>query len=144
MPAMADPYRRAAVAYVVYGLVYLVGAILQLTPDRQRDFFGFVPWWAFYVAGAAVILTLPVLVWRRYKWFTRILSIFPAIKALSLFIKQGRLMGAGEPTVPYNWFFAVVALAAGALLFRAGWGLQLEQPGGRDEAGRDEADPAEE
>lgn len=124
MTALADPYRRAAVAYGVYGIAYLVGAILQLTLDRQRDFFGFVPWWAFYVAGAALVLMLPVLIWRRYRWLSRILSFLVAIKALTLCIKQGRLMGAGEAPVPYNWFFIVVAIVAAGLLFRAGWGRQ--------------------
>ena len=108
---LADPYRRAAVAYFVYGVVYLVGAVIALSPDRQRDFFGFVPWWAFYIAGLALIITLPVLVWQRRMWFTRVLSIFPVIKALSLLIKQGKLMGQGEPSLTYNWFFALVALS---------------------------------
>jgi len=121
---LADPYRRAAVAYFVYGVVYLVGAVIALSPDRQRDFFGFVPWWAFYIAGLALIITLPVLVWQRRMWFTRVLSIFPVIKALSLLIKQGKLMGQGEPSLAYNWFFALVAMGAGVFLFRAGWGEQ--------------------
>ncbi len=118
------PYRRAAVGYAVYGSVYLLGAILQLTPDRQRDFFGFVLWWSFYIAGAALILTLPILVWRRFRWFTRILAFFPAIKAVTLLVKQGRLIGEGAPTNTYNWLFALVALVASALLFVAGWGAQ--------------------
>ncbi len=108
-------------AYVVYGLVYLVGAASQLTPDRQHDFYG-VPWWAFFVIGAALVGTFPVLIWKRYRRFTQILSVFPAIKAATLLLKQGKLMGAGEPTVPYNWFFAVVALTASVILFRVSFG----------------------
>ena len=104
MSRFSDPYRRAAAGYVAYGLVYLFGAVVQLTPERQHDFWGFVPWWAFYLVGLALIMGLPVLIWRRYMWFTRILAIFPAIKALTLLVKQGRLMGQGEPTVGYNWF----------------------------------------
>jgi hypothetical protein len=121
---LAEPYRRAAVAYAAYGCVYLAGAVIQLTPERQRDFFGFVPWWVFYVAGAALVAGLPVLIWRRRMWFTRILAFFPVIKAVTLLIQQGKLVGQGEPTVPYSWFFAVVAMTAGVLLFRAGWGPQ--------------------
>jgi hypothetical protein len=121
---LVDPYRRAAAAYFVYGVVYLVGAVIALSPERQRDFFGFVPWWAFYVAGLALIVTVPVLVWQRRMWFTRVLSVFPVLKALSLLIKQGKLIGQGEPTLAYNWFFALVAMGAGVLLFRAGWGEQ--------------------
>jgi hypothetical protein len=121
---LVDPYRRAAVAYLVYGVVYLVGAVIRLSPERQRDFFGFVPWWAFYIAGLALIVVVPVLVWQRRMWFTRVLSVFPMLKALSLLIKQGKLIGQGEPSLAYNWFFALVAMGAGMFLFRAGWGEQ--------------------
>ena len=124
MQILSQPYRRAAVAYVAYGSVYMVGAIMHLSPDRQRDFFGFVPWWAFYVVGALLVAWLPVLIWQQRMWFTRVLAIFPVIKSVTLLIKQGKLMGQGDPTVPYNWFFAVVAMVAGIFLFRAGWGPQ--------------------
>ncbi len=138
MLGLVDPYRRAAAAYAAYGLVYLTGAVMQLTPDRQRDFFGFVPWWVFYLAGLLVVCTLPVLVWRRYRWLTRVLSVFPAIKAFTLLIKQGRLMGIGEPTVIFNWFFAAVALVAAVLLFRAGWGAQDQARVGTSSVGVDQ------
>ena len=36
-------------------------SVLELTPERMRSFHG-VPWWAFYVAGAALVLALPLLV----------------------------------------------------------------------------------
>jgi len=116
-----DPWKAAALAYFTYGVVYLFGAASQLTPDRQHDFYG-VPWWAFFVVGAALVAVFPVLVWKRYRRFTQVLSIFPAIKAATLLMKQGKLMGAGEPTILYNWFFAVVALTASVMLFRASFG----------------------
>ena len=112
-----DPWKRAALAYILYGLVYLFGAASQLTPDRQQDFYG-IPWWAFFVVGAALVATFPVFIWKGYRRFTQILSIFPAIKAATLLMKQGKLIGAGEPTVTYNWFFAVVALSASVVMFR--------------------------
>ena len=109
-------------AYVAYGSVYMVGAIMHLSPDRQRDFFGFVPWWVFYVAGALLVACLPVLIWQKRMWFTRVLAIFPVIKSVTLLIKQGKLMGQGDPTVPYNWFFALVAMITTAfLLFAIRW-----------------------
>ena len=114
------PYRVAAVFYFFYGLVYLGGAISRLTPDRMVTFFGFVPWWAFYVAGGLMVAVLPLLVWRRYKWFTRIIAIGPAGKALSLCWRQARTPD-GE-TAMYDWFFIAVAITAAVLLFRAGWG----------------------
>ena len=47
-------YRRAAQGYLAYGVVYLFGAASQLTPERQHDFYG-IPWWAFFVVGAALV-----------------------------------------------------------------------------------------
>jgi hypothetical protein len=47
------------------------------------------------------------------------------IKALSLLLGLGKLLGEGEPTSLYRWFFSAVAMAAGVLLARAGWGTQL-------------------
>lgn len=119
-----DPYRRAAVMYFIYGVVYLLGAILQITPERMGDFFGFVPWWAFYLLGALSVVFIPVLVWYRLKWFTRVLAFGPAIKMISLVLKQYRLFIAGETPLFYNWLFIFVAFLATVHLFQAGWGRQ--------------------
>ena len=108
-------------AYAVYGLVYMFGAIVQLDQERQREFFGVLPWWSFYLVGAAIIAWFPVLIWNRRRTFTRVLSIFPFIKAMTLLIKQGKLLGAGEEALVYNWFFAVVAVTASVLLMKAGF-----------------------
>jgi len=115
------PYRRAAQGYFAYGVVYLIGAASQLTPDRQHDFYG-IPWWAFFVVGAALVAIVPWLIWRAHRRFTQVMSIFPGIKAMTLLMKQGKLMGAGEPTNVYNWFFVAVALTASVLMMRAGFG----------------------
>jgi len=117
---LRNPFASASLAYFVYGCVYLLGAALQMTPERQHDFYG-VPWWGFFVVGALLLIGLPVLIWQGRRRLTQVLSIFPALKALTLVAKQGKLMGAGEPTLAYNWFFAAVALSASVLLFRAGF-----------------------
>ena len=120
-----NPFKTAALAYFVYGCTYLLGAALQMTPDRQHDFYG-LPWWSFFVVGAVLVLGMPVLIRQERRRFTQILSVFPAIKALTLVVKQGKLMGASEPTIAYNWFFAAVALTASVLLFRAGFSSSPE------------------
>jgi len=126
-------YQTAAASYSIYGLIYLAGAIAQLTPERQINFFGFVPWWLFYLGGVFLILLLPVLIWRRPQslrgqltrmWFIRILAFGPAVKALSLLWKQSRLITAGQSSDLYNWFFCAIAIVASLFLFRAGWGPQ--------------------
>jgi hypothetical protein len=117
-------YRRAALAYAVYGCVYLGGAVAALTPDRKTTFFGVVPWWMFYVVGAVLLLALPVLIWREYMWLTRILSLGPAGKALALLWQQGRLVAeTGSPDL-FPLFFAALAVAAACLLALAGFGAQ--------------------
>ena len=117
-------YRRAALAYGVYGCVYLGGAVAALTPDRKTTFFGVVPWWAFYGVGALLLLALPVLIWREYMWLTRILSLGPAGKALALLWQQGRLVAeTGSPDL-FRLFFAALAVAAACLLALAGFGPQ--------------------
>lgn len=126
-------YQTAATSYGIYGLIYLAGAIAQLTPGRQITFFGFVPWWFFYLGGVLLVLLLPVLIWRRPQlprgqlirmWYTRILAFGPAVKALSLLWKQSRLITAGQSSDLYNWFFCAIAIVASLFLFRAGWGSQ--------------------
>ncbi len=117
---MRDRFKVAAAAYAVYGVVYLAGAFLELTPERMRSFHG-VPWWSFYVAGAALIAILPWLIARRHLWLTRILVLGPAVKALTLCWRQGRRISAGEPVLAYDWFFILVAVVATVLLARAGF-----------------------
>ena len=111
-----DPYHLAAACYFAYGLIYLGGAIVALTPQRRVTFFGFFPWWGFYLAGSLMLLLLPLLVWRRKRWLTRLLAFGPAGKALTLCWRQGR-----EGLVVHDLLFLVAAVLAAVLLFRAGW-----------------------
>jgi hypothetical protein len=104
----------------------MFGAVVQLDQERQREFFGVLPWWSFYLVGAGIIMWFPVLIWKRRRTFTRILSIFPFIKAMTLLIKQGKLLGAGEEALTYNWFFAVVAISASVLLMKAGFSKEKQ------------------
>ncbi len=121
------PYRRAAVAYAVYGTIYFGGACASLSEDRRGIYFGFVPWWVFYAAGALLLLILPVLVWKRRKWFTRILCLGPASKALVLCWRMAQPVEAGSPPLLFNLFFAGAAIVATLALFAAGWGPQLSK-----------------
>jgi hypothetical protein len=121
LPDDARRWRVAAGVYAAYGVVYLTGAVLNLTPERMTTFFGFVPWWAFYVAGLGLVVGLPVLVWKRYRWFTRILTLGPAIKALMLCWRQGRRLSAGEPLPVFDWVFMTVAMVAAGCLAWASW-----------------------
>ena len=117
-------YQRAAIAYLVYGCVYMGGAVAEILADetRQKSFFGgHVPWWAFYVVGALLIALMPVLVWKRYKWLTRILAFGPAGKAITLFWLMGKDLREGGGLDAYSLIFAFVAVGAACLLAYAGW-----------------------
>lgn len=114
-----DAHAQAGVAYACYGLTYLGGAVAQLSPDRMQTFFGFVPWWAFYVTGAVLVAVLPVVVWHGFRWFTLVLALGPSAKALTLAWRQGARWRAGEDLPSFDWFFALMALTAVAFMLRA-------------------------
>ena len=116
-----DPFRRAAVIYFFYGAIYFGGAIVQLTSERRTVFFGFVPWWAFYLLGALVVIGFPLLVWNRFKWFTRILAVGPFIKASTLAARQLPAEVESGSINPFPWIFAATAIWAAVHLFYAGW-----------------------
>ena len=116
-----DPFHRAAVIYFIYGAIYFGGALAQLTSERKTVFFGFVPWWAFYVLGAIVVIGFPLLVWNRYKWFTRILAFGPLFKAGTLAARQLPAEIVSGSMNPFPWIFAAAAIWAAVHLFYAGW-----------------------
>ena len=110
----------AALAYALYGFVYLWGAIGVLNPSRMITFWGVVPWWAFYLVGLAFMMSLPYLVLRGIRWLIFSLSFFTAFKTLWLFYMEGRHFAESAPVGAYNIFFAVVAMGASLTLLAAG------------------------
>jgi hypothetical protein len=110
---------RAALGYFFYGVVYLVGAMMELDPSRKIIFWGFVPWWSFYIAGALVMVTIPIFVARGVIWLTWIIAFFVAGKAGWLVWMQGRSFQQNASVDSYNTFFALVAGVAAMLLFHA-------------------------
>lgn len=119
--ARRDPFVHAAVAYVVYGLVYLGGAIARLTPDRKVTHWGFMPWWAFYVLGALLVVALPWAVLRWRPWAARILALGPASKALVLCMRIGQGRGSA-----FDVGFAGIAVVAALVLARAGLSERID------------------
>ena len=105
--------------YLLYGVVYLAGAIARLSPERQVSING-IPWWVFYALGVLVLIAFPILIWRGYKWFTRILLLGPALKAVTLISRELRM----ESIDLYNCLFAATAIAASLAMARASWGSQ--------------------
>lgn len=125
-PDQTRKYRQAAVGYLVYGLIYLAGAV-YLSSKEQAPQEGLI-WFAL---GAVMVIIIPIVIWKEFKWITRILALLVAVRVLGVL----RLISAGEGDpieVPWGGemsiqigavAFLIVAAAECYLLIRAGWDL---------------------
>jgi hypothetical protein len=124
MDLRARKYKQAALAYLVYGVIYLAGAIYLARIGRGP---GGTAWW--YLIGAAMAFGFPYLIWKRFKWVTRILAVLVLVRVIGL----ARIaLRAGTEQVPLPWggevttaqgaiLFMLIAVATCVLLARAGW-----------------------
>jgi len=124
MDSGARKYTQAAIGYLVYGVIYLAGAIYLGRIGRGPDA---TVWW--YVIGAAIALGFPYLIWKRFKWMTRILAVLVLVRVVGLIRVAVRAVAA---PVPLPWggeiatshgaiVFMLIAVTTGVLLARAGW-----------------------
>ncbi|GIV60151.1 hypothetical protein GQ464_003065 [Rhodocaloribacter litoris] len=124
MSASRTKYRQAAIAYLIYGLIYLSGAVyLMETGMTTRS--GAI----FYGLGVLFILVIPPLIWKGIRWFTRLIAFLLAFRIAGLI----RLMLNDEgEVVPLPWggelpmlygtaVFALVATVTCTMLVRAAW-----------------------
>ena len=146
----ADPFRAAARAYFLYGLVYLVGGAyltfygVGVRGARDAGSLRYVTTSSFVIAGLALVLLIPYLLRRRRpgfeRWivsrrdFARVLSALMAYRAYAVSRVALRPDGA---TVPAPWggeigfragaiVFFVVTLAALIFVARAAWSAEGE------------------
>ena len=124
MDLKARKYNHAAIGYLVYGVIYLAGAIYLGRIGRGPEA---TVWW--YVIGAALAFGFPFLIWKQFKWVTRILAVLLVVRVIGLIRIAVR---TGEESVPLPWggeiamsygaiVFMLVAATASLLLARAGW-----------------------
>jgi len=113
------PKFQAAAAYAVYGLVYLVGAVMELDESRMRTFRFGIPWWVYYAVGAAFLVMFPVFITRGVRWLMWGLCILTGFKAFWLCWIQGRRFSRGDTIDWYQLLFVVVAIVTSGLLYRA-------------------------
>lgn len=124
MDLRARKYNQAAIGYFVYGVIYLAGAIYLGRIGKGPD--GTV-WW--YLIGAAMAFGFPCLIWKRFKWVTRILAVLVLVRVIGLVRIAVR---AGTEPVPLPWggeiatshgaiVFMLIAVMTCILLARAGW-----------------------
>lgn len=124
MDLQARKYHQAAIGYLAYGVIYLAGAIYLGRIGKGPD----APlWW--YLIGAAMAFGFPYLIWKRFKWVTRILAVLVLVRVIGLLRIAVR---ADTEPVPLPWggevamshgaiVFMLIAVLACMLLARAGW-----------------------
>lgn len=133
MDLPARRYSQAAIGYLVYGVIYLAGAIYLARIGKGPD--GTV-WW--FLIGAAMAFGFPYLIWKRFKWMTRILAVLVLVRVIGL--ARIALRDGVEP-VPLPWggeittsqgaiLFMLISVTTCILLARAGWQRALPSPAG--------------
>lgn len=131
MPA-GTKYRDAALAYLLYGLLYEGYALYSLyvrespvMPQQEL----------FLLLGLVFTLLFPYLVSRGTRWFTRVLAVLVGLRALALvallagveveIFFRGELALLRQMSSPgIYWGALVVTLGTLYLLARAGWDLK--------------------
>jgi hypothetical protein len=126
-PANARRYRDAAVAYFVYGVVYLIGAgHLGLTGASSRTSESGA--WVWYAVGLVILVTFPLLIARRFVWFTRLVALHLLVRIYGLALLSAgptaheslELVGGMSVSKGIGAIvFAGVAAVAAAFLIRA-------------------------
>jgi hypothetical protein len=131
-------FKQAAWAYLIYGVIYLGGAIyLARMGIGARGMTGSTAGVLWFVLGFLFIIVFPWLISKGaqakgYLWFTRILTLLVAYRAFEV----GRVMlaprtpwvplpGGGElPMIAGAALFFLVTLGTAGMLARAAWSRQ--------------------
>ena len=126
-PEGARRYRHAGVAYLVYGIIYMMGAgHLGMTGATSRASESGA--WVWYLTGGLFVLLFPWLISRGFKWFTRVLAFLVCVRIYGLItVAAGPtasedLQLVGDLTVTKSIgaiLFAAVALVTVTFLVRA-------------------------
>ncbi|MBI3988142.1 MAG: hypothetical protein HY347_00850 [candidate division NC10 bacterium] len=131
MATREEKYRQAALAYLIYGLIYLVGALyLAHVGVAERAVRGGSSGW--FLLGGLFVIAFPWLIFKGFKWFTRALVLLLLLRIGGL-IKVIVGPEGGKPVpMPGGWempmalgaaIFLLVAAATCYMLARAAWDL---------------------
>jgi hypothetical protein len=128
-------FKQAAWAYLIYGVVYMGGAVyLAGRGIGARGMSGTTGGVIWFALGALFIVVFPWLISKGargagYLWFTRILALLVAYRAFELGrvalaprLTSVPLPGGGEiPMALGAWVFFVITLVTMLMLARAAW-----------------------
>jgi hypothetical protein len=131
----AARFKQAAIAYAVYGIIYLAGALYLVSQGiGTRGMKGAGAALVWFVLGVLFIVVFPWLISRGARsrgslWFTRILTLLVAYRAfevgrvaLAPKFRAVPLPGGGEiPMALGAGIFFLITLATAAMLARAAW-----------------------
>jgi hypothetical protein len=132
MATRQEKFRQAALSYLVYGCLYLAGALYVASTGitgRPLTSRAGVIWFA---VGAMLIILFPWLLSRGYVWFTRLLAVLVLLRAVGVArvivnptIRAVPLPGGIEISMRAGaWIFLLVTLGTGYMLARAAWDLK--------------------
>jgi hypothetical protein len=119
-PGRANKFRLAAIVYLHYGVLYLVGAWVLLGRELFPATRG--PAWAWFAAGAAIaVVVVWGLWWWRNPWFARAIWALVALRLPTLV--EGAFFGGGIAGIPRSLYLAaaIVVLVNLWALARAAW-----------------------
>ena len=128
-------FRQAAWAYLVYGLLYMAGAIYLATQGiGTRGMTGTTRGVIWFVLGTLFLVVFPWLISKGaqgagYLWFTRILALLVAYRAFEVArvalaprLSTVPLPGGGEVSMAAGaWIFFLITLVTMFMLARAAW-----------------------
>ncbi|NIS49415.1 MAG: hypothetical protein GWN61_26570 [candidate division Zixibacteria bacterium] len=131
MPDRIRKYHQASLTYLVYGVIYLVGAIHLVKSGFSGRAMGSGNGLIYFIIGALIVVVFPLLIWKGFKWFTRILAVLVVTRMIGL---VQVIFENSTSSVPLPWgaelpmlYGAIVFLAVTAftcfMLVRAGWDI---------------------
>lgn len=132
MATRQEKFRQAALSYLIYGSLYLGGAIYVAVTGivgRAMTTRSSVIWFG---VGAILVVLFPWLISKGYVWFTRLLVFLVLLRAVGVArvvikptIPAVPLPGGIEISMSAGAFlFLLVTLGASYMLARAAWDLR--------------------
>jgi len=118
-PERARQYRRAAIVYLHYAVLYEAGAWVLLQRGLFPDTRG--PEWAWFVAGGAIAAIIVALLWWwQNAWFARVIWVLVALRLPTLL--EGAFFGSELAVPPMLYAGAVLVVLVNLwALARAAW-----------------------
>ena len=84
MATRQEKFRQAALSYLVYGCLYLAGAIYIAATGVAGRAIGARSGFVWFAIGAILVVIVPWLISKGYVWFTRLLVLLVIFRAIGV------------------------------------------------------------